>query len=234
MIMWKRSMENLKISIVILTYNGWEYTHQLLMDIKRNVQNVHRILVVDNGSEDPSVQSGLSFWLGLDIIPLEVLSIKKNIGFIGGANKGIQNVDGDIIALFSNDVRIYSSEFVDEVRKNFLTDKRILLGPTCYTQNTGWNKFKEEIIPYVEGYCVIATKEFWNETQFDDIYSPSDFEDVDLSQQARSKGYQLKQLKNGIVQHLGGKTFGYNDTRFSRTKRNQKLFADKWGLTLEG
>lgn len=223
-----------KISIVILCYNGYGYTHQLLMDIKQHCKGVHEVLVIDNASEDDHVVEGLNFWLGLKVLPLRVISLKHNRGFIGGMNYGIKKAVGDVVLVFSNDVRIQSPEFLEEVSLQFETDKKILLGSSLYTHDTGWNKFGIKIFPYMEGYFLGATKKAWQEWDgFDERYSPSDYEDVDLSTRAIKEGYKLVKLPDGMIKHLGGRTYGYNDERLARTKANRILFAHKWGVDCE-
>ena len=223
-----------KVSIVVLCYNQFNLTHQVLMDIKRNANNVHQVLVVDNGSEHESVQQGLGFWRGLNLLPLEVYTIQHNVGFIGGMNRGIALATGDITILLSNDVRILSKLFIPTVLREFERNPNILLGGELYTQDTGWNKFADGVvIPYVEGWCVIGNSDFFNKYQFDTIYGSSDFEDIDLSMQAVDDGYELRKLPAGLVQHSGGKTYGYTDERRKRTIRNKKLFSEKWGLPLD-
>lgn len=232
----------MKISIVVLTYNGWRYTHQLLMDIKQNCKDVHEVIVVDNGSEDSNVRQGLEFWLGLKVLPLKVCELAKNRGFIGGMNYGLKKATGDVVALVSNDVRIFSPNLLTVIEEEFTKDPLILLGSTLYVHDTGWNTFpnpndyEESIIyPYVEGYFVVATKGFWKLTGgFDERYAPSDFEDVDLSTQAVVKlGCSLRKIPDGMVEHLAGRTYGYTDERRNRTTINRKKFADKWGLNAE-
>lgn len=221
----------MKHSIVLLCYNGYQYTHQLLMDIKSNCIGVHEVVVINNGSEDPAVATGLEFWKSLNVLPLTIYTISKNKGFIYGINYGITKATtGDVVTAISNDVRIVSKSYLSEIDKALEENPKRLIGPTLYTQSTGWNVFQTMTVPYVEGYCVTATREFWNKHKFDDLYYPADFEDVDLSMQAVHDGYELYQLKANIVQHLGGKTYGYSDERAARTTRNKAAFAKKWGL----
>jgi len=63
---------------------------------------------------------------------------------------------------------------------------------------------------------------------FDERYSPCDFEDVDLSTQARRKFYTLVALNSPALRHIGGQSIGYNPKREEQTKINQKKFEEKW------
>src|SRR5512145_1260355 len=106
----EKTKTSLKVSVVVLTYNGYDYTHQLLMDIKEKCLP-YEVIVVDNASEDPHVQQGLEFWLGLRVLPLKVVYLKHNRGFIGGMNYGISKATGDVVVVLSNDVRITGTSF---------------------------------------------------------------------------------------------------------------------------
>lgn len=220
-----------KISIVILMYGGYQYTNQLLMDIKRNCKDVYEVLVIDNGSNDPVVSNGLQFWINLKVLPIRIITLHTNRGFIGGMNLGLKKAAGDVILLLSNDIRVESSDLLEEISMEIDRNKKILIGGDVYTHDTGWNSFNGKVFPYAEGYCLAATKKTWDDLDgFDVRYSPSDFEDVDLSTRALSMGYRLIRLRPGIVKHLGGKTYGYTDERRERTERNKSIFAKKWGL----
>lgn len=223
-----------RVSLVVLTYNGWGYTHKLLTDIQNRCQQAYEVIVVDNGSQDPAVVQGLEFWTSISKIPMKVIQLRHNLGFIGGMNSGIRKATGDIIVALSNDVSIISDGFIKEIHQEFEKDKSIVAGPTLYTIDTGWNKFGNEIIPYVEGWCVACHKDMWNSAgMFDERYAPSDYEDVDFSYKAVKQGAKLVQLKSGLAQHYGAKTFGYNPERLARTHRNRKIFAEYWGLPCE-
>lgn len=222
------------LSIVVLCYNRYELTHQLLSDIKQHCPKVGEVIVVNNGSEDPNVERGLEFWKGLKVLPLKLHHLDENQGFIGGMNFGIKRAQEELVAVISNDVRITSSRFSHLVVDNFNRDGHILLGATTYTQDTGWNRFGGVVHPYLSGHFLVATKEFWDITNgFDPRYAPSDYEDVDLSQQALQMGYDLIELPAGTIQHIGGGTYGYNPERFARTQRNRIKYAEKWGVPVE-
>ena len=77
---------------------------------------------------------------------------------------------------------------------------------------------------------MIASREFCDRNRLDELYSPSEYEDVDLSQQAVTCGYDLVQLRPGLVHHIGGQTFGYSKEREKRTHANRLKFMEKWEI----
>lgn len=201
------------------------------MDIKTNCPEVHEVIVVNNGSIDPHVGDGLSYWRTLNILPLRVFNLATNRGFSGGMNFGLQKSTGDIVTALSNDVRLNSTRFLAEIDAELETNPDSLVGPSLYEYDTGWNMFGSVLVSYIEGWCISATKSTWVKLGgFDEIYNPSDFEDVDLSMTMCNLGGSLRKLKSGLAQHLGGKTFGYSDERSARTRKHKSIFAKKWGL----
>jgi len=224
-------MNSPKISIAILVYNGWSYTSKLLMDVSAYCSHVHEIVLVDNCSTDPQVSRGLALFVADKSLPVRVVKTKENSGFIGGMNFAISQCTGDVVALLTNDIRILNPKFVDLVVGRFEEDEYILLGAQCHSHDVGWNRFGNTIFPYMNGHILIATNKFWEESGgFDTRYSPSDFEDVDISTTALKKGYRLSVLPENTIAHVGGGTYGYTAERLERTHRNKQLFAEKWGI----
>lgn len=204
-------------------------THQLLSDIRQTCgSSVHEVVLFDNGSTDKDIPSAVMFWK--NIYPQIVFHrIEENVGFLLGANQAIKSATGDIVVLLSNDVRIYNQDFMHDVYTIFSENEKPIVGGVLYSGDTGWNKFGDTIFPYIEGWMIAAKKEAWEELgYFDERYAPSDFEDVDFSTKALKAGYSLFTVSPGSVKHLGGKTYGYNQERESRTKKNRETFAKTW------
>jgi GT2 family glycosyltransferase len=116
-------MNNPRVSIIIVNYNGEQDTiHCLDSLIKINYSNFE-IIVVDNGSKHESVKK-LSEWIdstkfrfenfgGLfgslrtNKIPLKLIKLKNNIGFAEGNNRAIRDVikgkRSEYVLLLNND-----------------------------------------------------------------------------------------------------------------------------------
>ena len=216
------------ISIVIPCFNKWELTHSLLFDIYNFNRSVDEVLVVDNGSTDIAVQQGLQWWQENKMLPIQVLSIKDNVGFLLASNQGIKESRGEIILLLSNDVRILRP-ILDEIRQKLVG--KIILGGRLLDFPTGWNNFKNKLCQYLEGYLLVFTKNVWQELGgFDERYAPSDMEDIDFSTAAIEKGYILETLDSDKIIHLGGQTIGFSDERAKITTINREKFRQKWNL----
>lgn len=213
-----------KVSFVIPMFNKWELTNQLLLDIYSHSHSVDEILILDNGSKDNMVRMGLEYWLK-NSLPIRVIGVEENIGFIGICNWGVPQAKHENVVLISNDVRI-QSDLANEVRQNLTWNT--ILGGILYRETTGWNEFFGEIYPYLEGWLLAFKKDAWESIGgFDTDFAPYDYEDVDFSTSAVNMGYQLVEL-TGVYQHLAAQTIGYNDDRLEITKRNREIFREKW------
>lgn len=217
-----------KVSIVILNYNGWQMTHNLLFDLYKHCASIDEVLVVNNGCTEEESFTGLQWWMDKPMLPVRELRIDKNVGFLLAANAGMREATGDIIILISNDVRI-RGDIVLRIRHLIKEHAKTMIGGRFLGFDTGWNNFDGTIVPYLEGWLLAGSRDMWGELNyFDERYAPNDFEDIDISCTARGLGYILIALPEDIAQHLSGQTLQYNPEREELTKINREKFIEKW------
>jgi GT2 family glycosyltransferase len=186
------------------------------------------VLVVNDASTDDTVYQGLVWWKQQKMLPLKEFRLSENKRFLRASNQGMGMAHGDILVLLSNDV-IVKDDICKQIRDIIDNDKRVLIGNRLIAFDSGWNTFNGRTYQYLEGWLLACTKEVWEDLGgFDDQYAPSDFEDVDLSTTAISKGYTLLSIDNPKITHMGGQSIGYNPEREAITKRNREKFREKW------
>lgn len=218
----------MKFSFVIPTYNKYELVHQCFYDIVQKCSLVHEVIVMDNGSTQEEIFTGLNWWKGTGLLPLRVIRTEENLGFLRASNLGMKKATGDIVCLLSNDVRLYG-DIVHRIQHILKADNMTLVGGRLLDWNTGWNVFGNRMFPYIEGWLLAATKEMWEQVgYFDERYAPNDFEDVDLSTSFIHVGGRLEALPEDITHHMGAQSIGYSPEREKITKINQKKFKEKW------
>lgn len=218
----------MNVSIVIPVFNNYNQLHQLLFDLYQQCNSVNEVVVVNDASTDETVYSGLSWWKTTGMLPIREIRSKENRGFLRTANIGLKRATGDVLILISTDVRV-KGDIIQEVLKILNADDFSLVGGVYYEHDTGWNRFGKSIYPYLEGWLLAANRNSWETLgYFDTRYVPNDFEDVDLSTNARQLGMSLKALPPGMAFHIGGQSIGYNPERETLTKSNQKKFQEKW------
>lgn len=217
------------VSVVIPVYNNWQGCHQLLYDLYHRCSLIEEVIVVNDASPDSDVLSGLKWWKSTNMLPIDVIDLKENLGFLRASNLGIKEAMEDVVCLISTDVRVYG-DFVAELKKLDNEQRMWLAGGRLYELSTGWNDFDGRIFNYLEGWLLAARKNAWEDLgYFDERYVPCDFEDIDLSTTALSKDYTLHSLELDCpLEHGGGHSIKYGEEREKITKQNREKFRKKW------
>ena len=220
----------MKVSIVIPCYNKYHLLHQVLWDLYQHCKSdIDEIVVVDDASTDEGFQDGLKdFWFKQQLLPIKVLTLKQNVGFLKASNAGMKFSTGDIIILLSNDVRVQDN-FIKAVKNLVQSESMVLIGNRLIAFDTGWNVFNGKTYQYLEGWLLACTMVAWKDLGgFDEKFAPNDYEDIDLSTKAVKKGYLLLSMDNLKVAHIGAQSYGYNPEREAITKINKEKFGKKW------
>lgn len=89
----------LTIAVVIPNWNGRRWLPQCLESLAAQTHPPDEVVIVDNGSTDGSI--GLATATGLR---LRVIELGRNTGFAFAANRGIDTVDSQAVALVNTDV----------------------------------------------------------------------------------------------------------------------------------
>ena len=219
----------MKVSVVIPQYKHYDLLHQVIFDLYKYCrQDVDEIVIVDDASNDPDLDDYIKIGMGMRFFPTRVFTNNENIGFLKTVNRGVEKASGDIVVILSNDVRIYKN-ICKEIKEFLQANEKLILGARLIDFNSGWNEFRGRIYQYLEGWLIACTKKAWNELGgFDERYGLSDFEDVDFSTTAIKFGYSLVELSDGARHDHPASSYGFNPEREIRTKKNRKLFEEKW------
>jgi len=96
---------NYDVSIVIVTYNSEEQIKACLTSISRSSIKIrHQIIVVDNNSQDQTVEIIKS-----DFPAVHLIVSQTNLGFSKGVNLGARSALGDFILLLNPDTVVLNS-----------------------------------------------------------------------------------------------------------------------------
>ena len=224
----------MKATIVTPVWNQLEVTMDFMSSMLQWVKPPHRVLIVDNGSDDktPHYLPAMHAAGHLDYV-----RVNKNRGFAGGNNVGLKHCpsDTDVVIFLSNDVRAHG-DFVTPILETLSGLKRTLVGAKLLTHDTGWNKFydgggQEVVIPYLEGWCVAGWRSDVSELGgWDEQYFPCDYEDIHLCYQATRKGFTLTALSLPLTHHSGQTGNQLEGGRLAVTLANRVRFMEKWAL----
>jgi len=114
----ERSTSLPSLDIVIVNWNAGTYLRDCLEAVaesKREHFELDRVVVVDNGSDDGSLD-GLET---LDL-PLMVIRNAENLGFGAACNQGAREGDGDLVLFLDPDTRVFPDTLDQTV--DFMTD----------------------------------------------------------------------------------------------------------------
>lgn len=128
--------DNSMIVYVILHYKNWNDTLDCILSLKNIIKYQDKIIVVDNGSKDNSLNI-----IKKKICDNNVTFIKspKNLGFAKGNNIGFcygkYNKNADFICLLNSDVEIKDINFRQKLLNSYKSLKWDVLGTDILTLN---------------------------------------------------------------------------------------------------
>lgn len=94
-------METMKLSIIIVNFNGKHFLDDCLKSIAENIHFDYEVIVVDNASTDGSAEYLRNAYPNIILI-----ESKSNLGFAGGNNLGAKSAKGKYLLLLNNDTLI--------------------------------------------------------------------------------------------------------------------------------
>ncbi len=92
---------NISVSVIVLAWNGEKYLKHCLAALFAQDYTPLQVIVVDNGSNDASVQIAQGFGPRLELV-----QNGYNFGFAGGVNIGISHTTGDVVVLLNQDTEV--------------------------------------------------------------------------------------------------------------------------------
>lgn len=244
-----------KVSIIILTWNGLDYTKQCLDSLKSSAERFGcEVYVADNGSTDGT----LEYLEGLDWI--RVINNKENLGFVRGNNAVISLIEEGDIVLLNNDMIICQEDWLERLEQavyekeeygvagcRLVNEKGELLHTGTYIlPDTYWGQQigggQKDIGQYpdnreVEG--VVFACAYIKRAVIDSIGGLNEaffsyFEDTDYCLRARKAGFKVICCGKVTLIHYQNVSTNVNKTSFSKMfLTSQKTFKNLWGAELE-
>lgn len=107
------------VSVVILNWNGKTFLEHFLPGVKENTPEWVSLVVADNGSADDSVAYLKKFHADV-----KILELKENLGFAGGYNAALRQLNATYYVLLNSDIEV-TPGWLEPVIKLMETDHRI-------------------------------------------------------------------------------------------------------------
>ena len=232
----------MKVTVVIPNYNGMKFVETCLNSLRNQSYSEFKTIVIDNASTDGSYE-----FMRDNYPEVEVIRNKKNLGFSGAVNQGIDLADTEFVILLNNDTEV-APDFVGELLKTIESsedifsvsskminfhDRELMDDAGDLYSIVGWGfqrgvgksshlyKKNAEVFSACAGAAIYRKKIFDEIGKFD-LKHFAYMEDMDLGYRARIYGYRNVYCASAVVYHIGSGTSGskYNSFKVKLSSRN--------------
>ena len=243
----------MNLGIVILNWNGENLIKKFLPSVIKHTPIIHNIYLIDNDSNDDSVE-----FIRSNFNRVKIIKLDKNYGFAKGYNIGLKNIDDDILCLLNNDVEV-SENWTEEILKQFAAEPNTaVIQPKLkdYYNKSNFDYagaaggFLDKYgYPYCNGRIynnVEVDKNQYDKTReifwacgacffirnnifkkfggFDDVYW-AHFEEIDLCWRLQNHGFKIRFNAKSIVYHANGGTLNNNNPNKTYLNYRNMLFT---------
>jgi len=202
----------INISIIIVNYNSGSYLEDCIKSIRDSLSGNYEIIVVDNCSNDKSIDFLANDLSGYENIKL--INNSKNIGFAAANNVGVLHSSGRLLHFLNPDTIVNN-----ELNKSYDASLDDYIYITPLLDADGKKVKTDHLLPFVINYikyllpwCVVekwytGASIIMNKVTFDKLggWSEDYFmysEDLDLFYKSSLMGIKVKELNAKIV-HVG-------------------------------
>jgi glycosyltransferase involved in cell wall biosynthesis len=218
-------------SLVMATMGCTHFLKQTFEVVFDN-KDIHQVIIVDNTPDN----STMAFLNSIKNDKLSIIRNNVNQGVIKSRNQGLCLARSEYTIILDDDqVPLKDRNTFDKYKE--LLGKFDILGcePQIMDLRTGLTKFgNESNFSYVGAGGMCMKTVLWKELGlFDEIFSPSYFEDPDLCIKAKRRGYTIGLVKDHAIVHHQHRTLFRKDLGFSPDDvmiRNRKIFMARYGV----
>ena len=234
-------MEQRKIAIVILNWNGRKMLEQYLPSVLKYSLEEAVVVVADNGSSDDSLA-----FLAEHFPDVHTIVLEENFGFAEGYNRALQQVDADYFVLLNSDVEVTENwlkplvEYMDSHAEVAACQPKLLSWTDKnkfeyagaaggfidrygypYCRGRIFDKVEDDerqydspmFVHWATGACLmIRSKDYWQAGGLDGRFFAHQ-EEIDLCWRLRLMGRKIACLPDSVVYHLGGGTLPKGNPR---------------------
>lgn len=249
-------MNQPKVSVVILNWNGIRYLQQFLPSVLASGYENLELVIADNGSDDGSVE-----FLQQQYPSVRIIRFAENYGFAKGYNEALKQVEADYYVLLNSDVEVQPGWLQPMV--NLLQSNPAIAA--CQPKIMDWKnkrlfEYAGEAGGWLDkfGYPFARGRDFdyceEDRGQFDDVapvfwasgaalfirsavfhqvkgfdeYFFAHQEEIDLCWRIQLAGQQIYVCPSSVVYHVGGGTLPRgNSLKTYLNFRNNKIMMSK-------
>jgi GT2 family glycosyltransferase len=233
--------DQIKISVIVLNYNGAAYVEKCLGSVLRNTYPNFEVVFIDNNSPDESAELAMHLF-GLDP-RLIIIKNSENVGFSVGNNIGFDRTESKYVIVLNNDTEV-KEDFIETLFRVAESDERIgsvgckivqsdesiCYGPMYMSYGFIVNASKRQTYDKITvnlancGCAVLYRKSIIDKVGGFEPLFWADWEDHDLGYRLNLVGSKSVYTPETTVLHLGGGlSLGLSEERKIRIFRNKLL-----------
>ncbi|HJO21658.1 MAG TPA: glycosyltransferase family 2 protein [Candidatus Marinimicrobia bacterium] len=232
-----------KVYLIVLNWNDKEISKKCLSSIEKVSYSNYEVLIVDNNSQDGSVEFFKEHFPQYDILALD-----KNLKYAGGNNAAVDYLkpeEEDFLVFINNDT-IVSSDFLDHLVVPFLNDTNCIITVPKILFAMDINKiwyaggvvsmWKGSIdhigirnfdgpkysfmmeTDYATGCCFCIKYDDFRRLKYFDTTFDMYCEDVDLSIRAKKMNRKIVYSPKSIILHSVSQSLGENSLKKIQNK----------------
>ncbi|HZU20855.1 MAG TPA: glycosyltransferase family 2 protein [Gaiellaceae bacterium] len=224
----------MRATVVIPTFNARSLLSETLEHLAAQTVE-HDVVVVDNGSSD-----GTAALVAERFPYVRLVALDRNLGFGRAVNRGVEEVETDVLVLINNDV-LCAPDFLERLlapleqdgvgmaagvllqydRPHLVDSAGIELDRTLRSWDMLWNRPVGELARAAEpvgpcgGAAAYLTEAFREVGGFDEAFFAY-WEDVDLALRLRLAGHRCRRAPDARALHRHGQTVGAASPRQRR------------------
>lgn len=225
-----------KIDVIIPSFNGKYLLEKHLPEIVKNTNHLNKIIIVDNGSEDGTVD-----WLTSNFPQTVIIRNQTNLGVTIPFNQGVNASSSEYFVFLNNDVSP-KKDYLKNIF-NYFKDNKVFAvsfnenasswphvswggGKLQFTQ--GEDKSSPRYTAWASGGSAIFKRSIWDKLGgINEIYAPFYWEDIDIGYRAWKSGYKIIWSKSSEVLHQHESTSKKLNQKYVSLikQRNELLFT---------
>ncbi len=227
-----------RVDVVILTYDGLELVDECLSSLLKQSVKPAKIIVVDNGSKDGTLE-----FINDKYPIVELVHLPVNVGIPAAFNKGLSRCDSEYVAWLNNDT-ILERDWLCHIYEVISSDAAIASCDSLVLYNDERTKIwsmgasysvsgaagliaegddtsqvdiiSNKVVIATVGCAAIYRKSLFDELgQLDDTFFLG-FEDVDWSLRATLAGYTNYNVPSAVVYHKVSQTVEIGSAQYVR------------------
>lgn len=232
--------ENPLVSIIILNYNSGNLLTNCIDSIKKSNYSNYEVIVVDNASDDNSIE------LCKKYSDVSFIQNKKNLGYSEGNNIGIKKAAGEFLVILNPDT-IVEKNWLAELLNAYQAHGEGLYQPKLLAlddksrinsagnmiqvfgfgfsrgkgeKDTGqYDKFQQ--IGFASGACLFTSKKVMEKIGYFESFLFAYNEDMDLGWRAAKIGINSYYTPTSVVYHKESYSHGWSGEKFFLLERNR-------------